>query len=643
MTDAASKSWADEPENSEECGRRAAELARRLWAQSQTARTRVRRHIERYHGASLNPIDWRANFTLQVDLPLVWNLTRSLVGTVVSTVGASNYPRVQFVTSDATWQTRRKATKLDQFIDALALQPCPPYSSEHELRTSVLRDACLFGRGFAQVVADDELGRVITERVLPWELMWDTRDARYNCPSEICRAYPMSRRALKAWFPSREEDIELAKEATSVDLELELGLTPLPVRVSHDQRQVYELWLLAQSPEQPGRHVLVLDGVDRPLLDEEYELTYAPFCAIYWDPPIVGGINQSLADEIAPVEDSVNRSVLRIEDSARRTSMNTIFHAEGSIQPEALEDVKDAQCIAFTGQVPPIFAQAQVVNESLVKWVELNKAMGNDLTGISEMAQTGTKEPGLPSAAAQRAVASQQTKRLAWLGRQVESFQVQWARLVINAVRTVAEKNPQFDARWPGAGYLRSIKWQDVSLEDDQFVLQIHPTNALKNTPGDRIQRAEELFAKGVIQLATYEAIVSGAQDVQAETREQNVQRELMGRYIDQWLDATDEQLKSGWLNEETGQRLVPPPIKWLDLADASSQVALAYLDAQLDGAPDANCQCFLDWLEMADTMLQQEALRKQALMAKQVQITGRSSAPGAAPMAPTMPAGPPQ
>lgn len=639
MPDQASAQWYEQAEGSAACGLAAIEFAQRLWSQNQVVRTRVRRHIERYHGASLNPVDWRATFCLQTDLPLVWNLTRSLVGTVVANVGAANYPKVQFVTSDATWATRRKAQKLDQFVDALALQPCPPYTSQHELRVSCLRDACLFSRGFAQVIADVDLGRVISERVLPWELMWDTRDARYNCPSEIVRAYPMSVRALTAWVPERKNEIRLAKEATTVDLELELGITPLPSRVSHDQRQVYELWILAQSPDMPGRHVVCCDGIPEPLIDEKYELTYSPFVGIFWDHPIVGGVNHSLADEIGPIEDSINRTLLRLEDSARRTALNTIFYKSGTITTEDLEETADAACVEYTGEVPPVLVQAQAVNPSMVEWLQLQKAVGNDLTGISEMSQTGSREPGLPSAAAQRAVAAQQSKRLAWLSKQVEAFQVQWARLVVNAVRTVAEHNKDFEAKWPGAGFLRTIKWADVDLDDDQYFLQVHPVGSTKNSPADRIQRAEELYAKGVIQLATYEAIINGTQDVQAETKQQNVQRELIGRYIDQWLDATDEQLKTGWVNEQAGQRLVPPPIKWLDLPDAVTQVALAYLDAQLDQAPDANCQCFLDWLEQADTMLQAEAMRKQQLAAKQVQITGGAT-PGVAPPAQMPPAG---
>jgi hypothetical protein len=59
---------------------------------------------------------------------------------------------------------------------------------------------------------------------------------------------------------------------------------------------------------------------------------------------------------------------------------------------------------------------------------------------------------------------------------------------------------------------------------------------------------------------------------------------------------------------------LVPPPIKYLNLSDGILQVAMAYLQAELDGAPDANRKLFLNWLEMANTLLQQQQQRQQQL-----------------------------
>jgi hypothetical protein len=563
---------------------------------------------------SLDPATQIASMILRDDIPLVWNLTRSFIGTVVSHVAAAVDPKIQFVTSNADWQTQRKAKKLDQFTEALALQPAPPFSNVAELRTAVFRDACLFRRGAAQISADDENACVLTERVLPWELLSDRRDARYNNPCELARCYPMSRHALHDWFPDRRADIDGAKEATAIELELEFGFDASNTKISHDHVQVYEIWINAPSPNKKGRHIMVLEGVTPALIDEDYGLQYPPFAFIYWDHPIIGGTSQSLSDEVAPIEDEVNRTVQRMADAARRTSLNVIFKKAGSVDDAAMEDTKDATVIEYTGDQPPVMVQAQAVNPSMVQWVEMQKTVANDLCGISEMAQTGSREPNMPSAAAQRAVSSEQSKRLAWLSRQLENWQVRWAQLSIHAVRTIADAKPNFAARWPGAGFLRSIKWKDVDLNDDQYVIQTYPVGETKGRPEDRLSRAEEAFTKGAISITTYQAIKDGTEDYEAETREQSVQRELIDRYIDNWLDATDEQMASNYIDAERGQMLVPPPIKYLNLSDGILQVAMAYLQAELDGAPDANRKLFLNWLEMADTLLQQQQQRQQQL-----------------------------
>jgi hypothetical protein len=620
VTDLLHARWDDEPPGSAQACRMAEDLAKQLWQANTHERSRCRRQIERYYGMSLDPAMQIASMILRDDIPLVWNLTRSFIGTVVSHVAAAVDPKIQFVTSNADWQTQRKAKKLDQFVEALALQPAPPFSNVSELRTAVFRDACLFRRGAAQVSADADNGCVLTERVLPWELLADRRDARYNNPAELCRCYPMSRHVLRDWFPERSDDIDKATNATAIELELEFGFDSSNVRISQDHVQVYEIWVNATNPETKGRHIMVLEGITPALIDEEYNLPYPPFAFVYWDHPIIGGTSQSLADEIAPIEDEVNRTVQRLADSARRTSLNVIFKKAGSIEDAALEDTKDAITIEYTGDMPPTMVQAQAVNPSMVQWIELQKDVANDICGISEMAQTGSREPNMPSAAAQRAVSAEQSKRLAWLSRQLENWQVRWAQLTIHAVRTIADKKPNFAARWPGAGFLRSIEWKDVDLNDDQYVIQTYPVGESKGRPEDRLQRAEEAFTKGMISLSTYQAIVEGTEDYAAETREQSVQRELIEQYIDNWLDATDEQMASNMLDEKRGQMLVPPPIKYLNLADGILQVALAYLQAELDGVPDANRKLFLNWLEMADSELQKQLEREAILKAKTMQ-----------------------
>lgn len=607
--------WYSFPKYSEEAGRLGTQLAKQLWQANQPYRTLCRRHLERYHGASLTPANWQFQFQLSQDLPLVWNLTRSFTGTIVSNVGASSNPKVQFVTSDADWKTRRRAQKLDQFGDALALVECPPYQSVHELRTALLRDAALFGRGTAQVSANLKRGQVITQRVLPWEILFDTRDCRYGVPTEICRAYPISRYTLHSMIESRDQDIDDAREATNQDIEAELGLTVSPTRVIRDQVQVYEIWLMANGKDEPGRHVMLLDGVEQPLIDEDYELEIPPLPTIYWDHPIVGGWNQSLADECASIEDEINRSLMRMSDAARRTALNIIFYKQDSVDKDIIEDTADSVAVPYTGQDKPTLDRAEMFNDSMVKWVELQRSVAHDITGVSEMAATGSRDPGVTAAVAMRAESAQQSKRFAWLWRQVEGWQVAWCKLAIASVRHIADNDPNFEVRFPGQKFLKSIAWKDVDLDEDKYFIQAYPVGQSKNTPEDRLQKAEELFVAGIISQQAYESIRQGSLDVPAETREQNVQRELINNYIENWLDATDEQMESGWIDEEKKIKLIEPPIKWLNMRDAIMQVALAYTEACLQGAPDANRQLFLDWLEMADSVLEQQEQRRAALM----------------------------
>ena len=598
-------------------------MGARLWRANSIRRTRAIKQLERYHGATLAEGGfWTSVLQLDKDLPLVWNLTRSYTGTITARVGATASPKIQFVTSDATWSVRRKARKLDQFVDALALQPCQPFSNVDELLTAMVRDACVFGVGITQVSSEAEQHRVISERVLPWEIMFDQRDARYGAPTEWCRRYPVARYRALQWYPEHKGEIISAKEAGRFDLEGELGNQNGTVSndSSLDQIGLYEIWIVASGKDNPGRHIIVIEDSDVSLVDEEYTLETPPFAILYWDHPIVGGWCQSLADEAASIEDEVNRNIARLANSGRRSSINVIFYKESTVDPDKVNETTDAVTIPFTGNVPPQMVQAQLFNQSMIEWVKLQYETGFNLLGISQMAATGEREPGLSSGAAVRAVSAQQSQRFAWLWKQVELWKVQWARLAVAAVRNIADNDSDFAVKWPGAGFLRSIKWKDIDLEDDMFVIQSYAVGPQKNTPEDRLQQAEELFTRGVISLQSYEAIKLGSQDVQAETREQNVQRDLITNYIENWLDATDEQLAepNGWFDKDKGIKLVPPPIKWLNLQDAIYQVALGYLQAELDGVPDANRRLFLSWLEMADSMVQQQDERKAQLMASQ-------------------------
>jgi len=606
---------------------------KRLWDQTSMQRQRARRQIERYMGAELDPTLWRMRYQLAEDLPLVWNLTRSLVGTVESRIGSASNPKLQFVTSDATWQVRRRGQKLDQFVDALALQDCGQYASVHDLRRVILRDALIFGVGWAQVDADLEMGRVLTERCFPWEVMVDSRDARYGSPAQWVRTFTASKTALIALFGEHKDAIELASETSDIELEVELGLSSRTTPELSDMVRCYHIWRVACGPDSPGRHMLLLEDGAIPLIDEDWLFEKPPLVGMWWDTPLIGIASQSLADELSGIEDEMNRVLQRVQDCIRHTSMATILAPNDSLVNEKdLEDTRDACVIKTQGQSQPTVFQALPFTSAHIQWITLAYEKAHELTGVSEMSSTAQKDPGVNSAVAIRAVSKLQSVRFASLSRQQENFMVRWAQLAVNAVTLIAKSTKNFVVKWPGTGFLKSLDWKDISLENDQYVMQIRPVGQSKNEPADREQRAEELLGAGLISQTTYMAIMSSTLDTRAGTDRQTQQEELVSLYIDRWLDATDEQLASGMYNEDKQIRLVIPPLRWLNMPDAILQVAQGYMRAEIDEAPDEIRQLFLDWLEMAEGVLEsQEAKKAAAATAMQSAAAMARTSPGVA------------
>jgi hypothetical protein len=526
-----------------------------------------------------------------------------MVSTVVSRIGALQAPRAQFVTSDAEWSTRRKASRLDDFFDALALQECPPYVSVHDLRIAIFQDAALMGRGWAAMCGDEEGARVLTERVLPWEIVYDSRDARYGCPREWWRVYPMSRDALISRYghKSEVEQAPSAPDDTVAQSALDwCGQTTL----TQERVQVFECWRVSVG-EDPGRHCIGIEGGSGPLLllDEEWEFDSPPLIGMQWDHPIVGARGLSLADEVRTSENAVNEHLLRMQDVIRRTSISQLLAMRGSVGGD--EDTVDASITWYDGQPPQLYAPAPF-DASHMQWAQTLWGKAFELTGIGQMAATGERQPGMSSGAAIRASASQQDLRFAWLTRQQGDFIVQWARWGNRLLSKMAANGVDAMARIPGQSSMRTVQFRSLELGEDDYLVQVHPVSEAKNSPAARLEEAEELLQRGLLSPQQYAAARSGSLDTPHWRKWATRQEELIDRYIERWLDATPEDAErikdnGGYWNEERGIPMVPTPDMWMDVGSASVQVALAYMDAQMESAPDYVLQYMRTFLANCD------------------------------------------
>lgn len=572
-----------------------------LWCEGASYRSACREALRRYHGTA--ELGYETSNGQSDQRPLAWGMTRSMVSTVVSRIGALQAPRAQFVTSDAEWGTRRKASKLDDFFDALALQECHPYTSVHDLRIAILQDAALMGRGWAQLSADPEGARIVTERVLPWEVCYDSRDARYGCPREWWRVYPIGRMALAAAYPEHAQQIESAQAATE-DGVSDAALDWYASGFSRQDRvQVYECWRVAVG-EDEGRHVIGIHGQsgDLLLLDEEWEFEGPPLVSMQWDHAIVGARGLSLADEVRTSEDAVNEHLWRMQNAIRRTSVNTLLAMDGAVIDG---DTVDTGIIRYTGAPPQLYSPPPF-DASHMQWAQTLWGKAFELTGIGQMAATGERQPGMTSGAAIRASASQQDLRFAWLTRQQGDFIVQWARWGNRLLGKLAADGVDVMARVPGATSMRRVEYRSLELGEDDFLVQVHPVSESKGSPAARLEEAEELLQRGLLTPQQYAAATSGSLDTPYWRKWSTRQEELVDCYIERWMDATPEDVErvranGGYWDEERGIPMVPTPEMWMDIGAASVQVALSYMEAQMESAPDYVLQYMRTFLAGCD------------------------------------------
>lgn len=621
------------------------EMARELVAlcvalqQEQKARkTRCRDTASRYEMrrlGGLNPAAYyRAGaYSGERAAPLTWPEERSIANAAHAKLAGTQKPKVQFVTSDADWATKRKSKKLDRFVEGQFMQPIGAYGDLWQLMLRVFLDACVFPTGGAvKTYADEEDGRVSYERVFTWELYVDPLEARYGQPRNLFHVYPYDRDELIERFPEHKDALEAAPE-----FEEEGEAEWVGIRRISNQIRVCEAWRLPFSASKPGRHVIAIN--DATLVDEDWTRTEFPFVWLHWSRHLVGNDGTSLIEEISSIADVVNDTVQRMQDSHTRTSMGVLSYEEGSLREEDLRSNEDGINLRFApGKAPPVYLRAEPFGPANVQFLEMNVDKIHDVSGVSEMLSSGDKPAGVTAAVAMRTVEDIQSKRFSVIYRAYEDAFVSLARQTIACVRELAENDKDFSSKWSGKGFMKTIKWSDVDLEDDRYVIQIYPVGEIKNTPADRLQLIQELNAAGKVSddalLQTIQYLDS-AKELESVSR----QRELVESYIDQWLDATEEA-------EQAGTFRYRPPIPWMpSLPDALVQVAQAYLEAEMDEVPDYNKDFFLRFMQELDLEIQKKEQRAAAAgqplaPAPNMGPEGSIPAPPGPPMSPEPPPG---
>lgn len=558
---------------------------------------RWQQHISYYEGRSVSLEDDQYYADVPLELPPLFNLIRSACDTAQADVAGRQRPKPMFLTTGADWKTRRKAKKLDKFVEAQLQLRQGQYSDAWQVMLAAFHDATKGGTGLVKVFGDALNECICIERVLPWEVHVDEREARYGHPQSIFHVYDMDRDlAINAFCNTENEELnEARKEALRAAAPARKGST----RVTQAIR-IREGWHLPQGEANPGKHVI---AVDTAILHEEpWERRRFPFVRIMWTPQTLGFWGVGLAEEGITKQKCVNDTADRLAERIRICSTPRTYYNPTLIKRELLEQGGDAELlipIADMSQAP-MTPPVSPVSQAEFEWLNELYTKFYEGVGVSQMTANAQKPPGVNAAVAMQTLNDIQTVRFLPKARGYETSFEDLGQLCIDAARDVADETGGYLVRWPGKRFLEELNFKDADLDDDLYQIRVAPVSQFSRDPAAILELAAELRQNGDITRETYLQMV-GMPDFEGMLDQETAESEYIRDLLDRYLDAVDE----GELSDLGGFEAPEPFIS--NIPGAAAICVSTYWEAKRDKAPEYCLENIRKYISMLKATAEQQ------------------------------------
>lgn len=530
------------------------------------------------------------------------NIVQSMVDTAVSKI-TKQKPRPYFLTDDGDFTLKRKAEKLTKFSEGQFYA-----TSFYELAAEAFRDAGILGTGAIKIFIEDN--KIKAERVFIDEIKVDEKEAYYGKPRQLHQTKWIHKDVLKGAFPSQSSMIDFAtSESTAAKAFAEYK--------NGDMLLVVESWRLPTTKgKKDGRHTITISTVD--LVNETYDKDYFPFVFFKWNTRPLGFFGQGIAEQLTGLQVEINKILRTIQVSMHLVSVPKLMVEASSKVVSAHLNNKIGGIIKYAGTSPTYAALGSIPPELFTHLERLyNRAY--EIIGISQLSAQSEKPAGLNSGKALRTYSNIETERFQATAKRYETTFLDAARIMIDLAKDLSEATGNYEVKVPGSGFLKTIKWDDVNMEDDQYMLQIFPTNALSQDPSHRLQEVQELMQAGLIAKEDSMKLLDFP-DLKGMYSMANAGIDDIERQIELMVDGNEYQ--------------TPEPFQ--NLKYGITKMQQAYLKYRSENAPEEVLENLRQWMSDAKALMDQAAQEAQM----QAATTAAMAAPQPPPLA--VPAPPP-
>jgi len=145
-----------------------------------------------------------------------------------------------------------------------------------------------------------------------------------------------------------------------------------------------------------------------------------------------------------------------------------------------------------------------------------------------------------------------------------------------------------FYVKAAGKAEMSTVSWADVGgLEDNEFQLQLYPTNAFADDPAARLQQVQDLMTAGLLDAKAGRRLLD-MPDLEEFENLENASFNLVMKIMTKILK---------------GEEFVGPE-PFMDLGEAVKLMQMGYLKGKLDGVPDERLEMISVWISQAQEIV---------------------------------------
>jgi hypothetical protein len=494
---------------------------------------------------------------------LTLNVVQIMIDTLASRVG-SNEPRPYFLTDEGNHKQQEQAKKLNKFVHGQFHK-----SKTYEKSMKAFLLAGVQGTGILKHYKEGQA--IKSDWVVPDEIFVDQREAMYGSPKSLFQCRYVAREVLIAKYPNFKEQIE------------EIDYSPFDV-VGDDTLsnmvKIIESWHLRSGENSTdGKHVISIKDIV--LFEEEYEKDRFPFSFYRVFDNILGFYGRGIAEALAPIQMEINKTIKRISKCLHYMSVPRVYVERGAKIVEGHINNDVGSIVEYDGR-PPIFGVAQSVSPELANHLENLYRKAFEVVGLSQLTAQSMKPAGLNSGKALREYNDIETERFKRIAKAWEAFHLDIADHYIDLAQEISEEHKDYAVLAIDKAGTSRIKWKDVNLSRDAYVMQSYPTSMLPKNPSGRLEYAQELLQAGFIGQEEGLALLDFP-DIQAATNLKTSNYKMANKIINGFID---------------GKFIEPDIYHQNALMMPFIQQALVYYETM--NLPEENLDLFRMWIDQA-------------------------------------------